>query len=96
MGDLRAGDVAVDQLLDIGVRQERIVRVKAEFAVQDRVVIEDGRRGLVLAIGPAKAPRMRQLQAEEQVVGGAEPLVVRRLGECRAVRPCRRGFPRAP
>ena len=78
MGDLRTGDVAIDQLLDIGVRQERIVRVKAEFAIQNRVVIENGRRGLVLAIGPAKPPRMRQLQAEEQVVGGAELLAVRR------------------
>src|SRR5262245_22787495 len=49
-----------------------------EFAIQDRVMIEDARFELLFVVGPREAPRMRELQADEQVVARPASLFVRR------------------
>ena len=63
-GDLRGGNIAVDQHFDIGVFDQWMIGVDTEFAIENRMAIEDSRLHPVLAKGPAEAPRMRQLQTQ--------------------------------
>jgi len=64
----RAGgaDVIIDQAVDVIVADDRriIVRIDAQFAVQDRVMIEDSRLELLLSWA-AEAPAVRQLQTDQ-------------------------------
>jgi hypothetical protein len=49
-----------------------------EFAIQDRVAIEDSRFEPLFVVGPGEAPWMRELQSDEKVVARPASLFVRR------------------
>ena len=63
-GDFRRRDIVIDQSIDIGIFDQRIVGRESEFAIEDRVAVEYGRLHPVFAEGPAKPTRVGELQPQ--------------------------------
>ena len=61
----------LDDRPDLRVRQHRELGGESQPTVQDRMAIEDARRRPMVRAGTAVAPRVRELQADQQPVIGA-------------------------
>ena len=73
----RREDEGADELLDLGVAQDRGVIPHAGALVQQRVAVRDSRLGAVLAVRPREAAGVRQLQPDQEARAGAEAPLVR-------------------
>ena len=78
-------------LADLLIRKHWRLRVDAELAVQDRMMIRDlgGQPGLV--VGSAEPARVRQLQPHQQILGGTTGFLVgiqQRLQQLAEAVPC--------
>src|SRR5688500_2406933 len=66
----RAG-ILFDQSLDIRIAHHDVVAIDPKFAIQDRVSIGDARFQLLCLVRPARPARVRQLEADDDLVSSA-------------------------
>src|SRR5215831_4525159 len=76
-GQQRGGLKVSNDGADLPVRQHWMVLIDRNPVVQERVMVENSWFGFRLLVGPAKAARVRQLQANQQTIGRAASFAVR-------------------
>ena len=72
--DARGVNVAADDFLHRTVAEHRPVVVYAEALVENRMAVRNARLGALGVVGPAEAAGVRQLKADDEIVGGSVPL----------------------